>query len=43
MQAKEAIADFVDKCDKSFITISGGGDPLYRFDENYPQLLAMTP
>ena len=41
MQAKEAIADFVDKCDKSFITISGGGDPLYRFDENYPQLLAM--
>lgn len=41
MQSKEAIADFVDKCDKSFITISGGGDPLYRFDEYYPQLLAM--
>lgn len=41
MQTKEAIADFVDKCDKSFITISGGGDPLYRFDEHYPQLLSM--
>lgn len=41
MQTKKAIADFVDKCDKSFITISGGGDPLYRFDEYYPQLFAM--
>lgn len=41
MQTEEAIADFVDKCDKSFITISGGGDPLYRFDDHYPQLLSM--
>ncbi|WP_348694705.1 radical SAM protein [Duganella fentianensis] len=40
-QSEEEITTFINKCDKSFITISGGADPLYRFEEYSPQLLAM--
>jgi hypothetical protein len=34
MQQEEAIRTFIRKCRKSFITISGGGDPLFRLGEN---------
>ncbi|WP_228894834.1 hypothetical protein [Pseudoduganella aquatica] len=40
-QPKEALATFITQCDKSFITISGGADPLYNFEEYAPKLLAM--
>ncbi|MBA5685924.1 radical SAM protein [Rugamonas apoptosis] len=40
-QSKEEISSFIKKCDKPFITISGGADPLYKFEEYSPQLLAM--
>lgn len=40
-QSAAAVAAFVKQCKKSFITISGGGDPLYRFEENLPSLLSM--
>lgn len=40
-QSVEAVSSFITQCDKSFITISGGADPLYRFEEYGPQLLAM--
>ncbi len=38
LQSDEAILAFIQQCTKSFITISGGGDPLYRLDENLPAL-----
>jgi organic radical activating enzyme len=41
-QSVEQVRAFIQKCDKSFITISGGGDPLYRLDENFPALLSMA-
>jgi hypothetical protein len=41
-QSVEQVREFIRQCDKSFITISGGGDPLYRFDENFPALLSMS-
>ena len=41
-QSLEAVSAFVRQCKKSFITISGGGDPLYLFDENYDKLLSMA-
>lgn len=37
-QSDEAILAFIRQCTKSFITISGGGDPLYRLDDNLPAL-----
>ena len=40
-QSPESIAAFIGHCTKSFITISGGGDPLYRFDEHGAQLQGM--
>jgi hypothetical protein len=40
-QTKESLAAFITQCDKSFITISGGADPLYKYEEYGPQLLAM--
>lgn len=40
-QTTEAISTFISQCNKSFITISGGADPLYKFDEYHDQLLAM--
>jgi len=40
-QTPEDISTFITKCGKSFITISGGADPLYKFEEYGPQLLAM--
>lgn len=41
-QSAAAVMEFIRQCRKSFITISGGGDPLYRFDENFPALLSMS-
>ncbi len=38
LQSDEAILAFIRQCKKSFITISGGGDPLYRLSENFPAL-----
>jgi hypothetical protein len=40
-QTKEALSAFITQCDKSFITISGGADPLYKFEEYGQELLAM--
>jgi hypothetical protein len=36
-----AISAFIRQCRKSFITISGGADPLYQFEENHGHLLSM--
>ncbi|MFS2003804.1 hypothetical protein ACEN9F_09280 [Duganella sp. CT11-25] len=41
-QSAAEVTAFIRQCRKSFITISGGGDPLYRFDENFPALLSMS-
>jgi len=41
-QSDEAVAAFIKQCRKSFITISGGADPLYRFDLHGARLLAMA-
>lgn len=41
-QSEVELKEFIRKCDKSFITISGGGDPLYRSEENFPTLLSMS-
>lgn len=40
-QSAKDISVFIKQCDKSFITISGGADPLYKFEDYGPQLLAM--
>jgi hypothetical protein len=40
-QSAKEISAFIKQCDKSFITISGGADPLHKFEEYEPQLLAM--
>jgi len=40
-QDADTIVAFIEQCQKSFITISGGADPLYRFEEYGDQLLAM--
>lgn len=40
-QSTEAISAFISQCRKSFITISGGADPLYKFEEHSGELLAM--
>lgn len=40
VQSKEAIDAFVRQCRKSFITISGGADPLYDFEVNHAKLLS---
>jgi hypothetical protein len=40
-QTTAEISSFITQCTKSFITISGGADPMYKFDEYGPQLLAM--
>ena len=41
-QSEEEITKFIRQCKKSFVTISGGGDPLYKFEENRPKLEAMA-
>jgi hypothetical protein len=41
-QSMTAVSDFIAQCRKSFITISGGGDPLYRFEDNEPSLRSMA-
>lgn len=37
-----AVGKFIRQCRKSFITISGGGDPLYKFDDNYYSIAALA-
>lgn len=41
-QSAEVISAFISQCRKSFITISGGADPLYKFEEYSGKLLAMV-
>lgn len=41
-QSPAEVSAFIRQCKKSFITISGGGDPLYRFDEFFPAFLSMS-
>jgi hypothetical protein len=41
-QSADEVREFIRQCNKSFITISGGGDPLYRFEESFPALLSMS-
>jgi hypothetical protein len=41
-QSVEAVSSFITQCRKSFITISGGADPLYRYEEYGDQLLEMV-
>lgn len=40
-QSTKVISAFIRQSKKSFITVSGGGDPLYKYEENYPSLLSM--
>ena len=40
-QSADSVSAFVTKCRKSHVTISGGGDPLFGFDEYGPQLRGM--
>jgi hypothetical protein len=40
-QSIKEISTFIKKCNKSFITISGGADPLYKFEEYGSELFAM--
>ena len=40
-QSTEAISAFISQCRKSFVTISGGADPLYKFEDHSGELLAM--
>lgn len=41
MQQEAEIRSFIRKCTKSFVTISGGGDPLFRLGENLGALTRM--
>ena len=41
-QSDEAISTFIRQCKKPFITISGGADPLYRYNQYAPQFLTMA-
>lgn len=41
-QSAEHVSSFIRQCKKHFITISGGGDPLYRFEENRSNLVSMA-
>ncbi len=41
-QSTEAVSKFIVQCKKEFVTISGGADPLYKFDEHRDELLAMA-
>lgn len=40
-QSSTDISNFIKQCRKSFITISGGADPLFRFDEHGVELKEM--
>jgi len=40
-QSQDTIVRFLSQCQKSFVTISGGADPLYKFEENQAHLLEM--
>ena len=39
--SKAVISDFVSKSEKDFITISGGGDPLWNLRKNYQRLTSL--
>lgn len=41
-QSIEMIRDFIRGCKKSFITISGGAEPLYKFEENHTKLFELA-
>lgn len=41
-QELDAVSEFIAQCPKSFITISGGADPLYKIEENRDTLLTMV-
>jgi hypothetical protein len=41
-QSFDVVGNFIRQCKKSFITISGGGDPLYKFDDNYHSITALA-
>lgn len=41
-QPSQQVAAFIASCRKSTVSISGGAEPLYRLNENLPNLLAMT-
>lgn len=41
-QSPTAVSAFISQCKKSFITISGGGDPLYKFADNHEALRSMV-
>lgn len=40
-QSTDAVSTFVRQCKKRFVSISGGADPLYKFDEYQGQLRGM--
>lgn len=40
-QSTDAVSTFVRQCRKRFVSISGGADPLYRFEEYQDQLRGM--
>lgn len=40
-QNADAISSFIKQCRKDFVSLSGGGDSLYRFNENRDHLLSM--
>jgi hypothetical protein len=40
-QTAEDVSTFIGQCTKSFITLSGGAEPLYKFNEYGGQLLDM--
>jgi hypothetical protein len=42
MQDLDTVSAFIAQCKKSFVTISGGADPLYRFDQYGEQFKAMA-
>ncbi len=39
---RDTVDGFIGRCRRSFVTISGGGDPLYKFDENLGPLVELS-
>lgn len=42
LQSDEKIISFINKCKKNFITVSGGGDPLFKFEENKEKIFHLV-